>query len=274
MDRGQRPFLNWRRGLPVGAAVAVGLLLLCAGPLRAQTPPPPGASPLPSATPWVQASPPPGLATATPELTPTPHPPKPPKLPRPPHPSLSPSFSPAITPEADDVKQEMMRRRTEEKRDTGEADKASPPASATPPLDRREEKRDAKQNARSAMRLDQLPPDERAAYQRNLPVWSQLPPEEREGLRREFAERTRQEAEKAYQESGLRLDPDQREVFDLRYRQERRKLERELQAKINAERQRRLAEITEGLKAEFAGRTTPGTPGPTPSATVKPTSTP
>lgn len=103
-------------------------------------------------------------------------------------------------------------------------------------------------------RIEALPTEEREAFKRNLRVWRQLTPEEREAMRRETTDRTREEVERAYQQSGLRLDKDQREVFGLRYRQERRKLEREIQEKMEAERTRRLPGLVEGLKKEFADK--------------------
>ena len=121
-------------------------------------------------------------------------------------------------------------------------------------------------------RIDQLPPDEREAFKRNLRVWRQLTPEERESARKEAADRTHEEVERAYGQSGLRLDKDQREVFGLRYRQERRKLERELQEKMDAERTRRLPAMVEELKKEFADKT--AAPSATPLAVNTPTPTP
>ena len=103
-------------------------------------------------------------------------------------------------------------------------------------------------------RIEQLPPEEREAFKRNLRVWRELSPEERENVRKDENERIRAEIDKALQQSGLHLDKDQREVFALRYRQERRKLERELQEKLEAERARRLPGIIDGLKREFADR--------------------
>ena len=116
-------------------------------------------------------------------------------------------------------------------------------------------------------RIEQLPPEEREAFKRNLKVWRDLSPDEREAVRKAADERTRTEIEKAYQESGLHLDKDRREVFGLRYRQERRKLERELQDKLEAERAHRLPGIVEELKREFAEK-----PGPPPTVTPSPAS--
>ncbi len=103
-------------------------------------------------------------------------------------------------------------------------------------------------------RIEQLPPEEREAFKRNLRIWRDLSPEEREDVRKDENDRIREEVDKALQQSGLHLDKDQREVFALRYRQERRKLERELQEKVTAERARRLPSLVDGLKREFAER--------------------
>ena len=240
MDRRHRALLSW--------PVAVGALLIpSAANLSAQQAPPP--VPAASATPWVQASLPPGLATPalSPTASPAQKPPdKPPKPPKPPHAPI-PFPSPTATPSQEETTREMMRRREAEQhaQDLG--------------VDRQEAKVEKKEaRAEQAARVEQLPPDERAAYQRNLPLWRQLPEEERDALRKRADERARQEIDHAYQETGLNLDHDQREVFDLRYRQERRRLEHDLQEKANVERQRRLLEITAQLKQEFAARPTPG----------------
>ena len=157
-----------------------------------------------------------------------------------------------------------------------------PAASATPDRKRAAERMiERRQRELSAgdqeaqRRIDALPPEEQAAFKRNLRVWRQLTPEERETMRKEVTDRTREEVERAYQSSGLRLDKDQREVFGLRYRQERRKLERELQEKMEVERARRLPGLVEGLKKEFADKSgapsvlaPAATAGATPSVSV------
>ena len=261
MDRRHRPLLSLARLIP-GVGIAA---LLMAGNARAQgaapTPSAAPAVPSVSATPWVQASPPPGMA-ATPKPVDSPRPPKPPKPPKP-------AATPAATPTREEEVRAMMLRRSAEQHEA--------------------ERKEAARQEMDAARLSQLPPDEREAYQKNLPLWRQLPPDEREELRRQANERARQEMDKAYQESGLNLDSDQREVFELRYRQERRRVERELQEKANAERARRLVEVSERLKHEFAGKTAPGTaqgsaapatpapkkaPSPPPAANPEATPTP
>ena len=146
----------------------------------------------------------------------------------------------------------------------------APAASATPDAARRRaaekamvERRQREQatgEQEAKRRVEQLPPEEQEKFKSNLRVWKELSPEEREAVRKEANERIRAEVEKAFQESGLHLDKDQREVFGLRYRQERRKLERDLQEKLEAERARRLPAVIDGLKREFANKQDASTP--------------
>jgi hypothetical protein len=103
--------------------------------------------------------------------------------------------------------------------------------------------------------LERLPPAERESFQRNLKRWRELTPQEREALRGQAGQQRAQllqESERALQESGLILSNDSREMFLLRFSQERRKLERELREKTEAERARRLPLINEALKQEFS----------------------
>ena len=155
---------------------------------------------------------------------------------------------PSATPSTEEIARTMARKREEELAKPPAAPAVRPPRGEPP-----------------------LPPDEREAYERNLTLWLALPPEERQALRGQATERIREETEKAYQNSGLNLNDDQREVFALRYRQERRRLEREIQEKATAERARRLPEIMERIKHEFAAAPPAvNPPKPTPTATSSP----
>src|SRR6266498_3957346 len=84
--------------------------------------------------------------------------------------------------------------------------------------------------------------------------WMRMSPEERnvmrqrENLRRETIKR---ETEAALRESGLRLNPQERAVFESRYIQERRKVEQALRHQIEAERQQQLPGLIQQLKKEF-----------------------
>jgi hypothetical protein len=105
----------------------------------------------------------------------------------------------------------------------------------------------------SYRRLEQLPPDERETFKHNLEMWRSLPPEERVALRNLAHARAHAEIDKAMQDTGLHLDADQKEMFALRYTQERRRLERDLQRQTADERARRMPEILARLKSEFGG---------------------
>ena len=70
----------------------------------------------------------------------------------------------------------------------------------------------------------------------------------RENLRRE---QIRREAEAALRESGLSLDPQRRDLFESRYLQERRQMERALRHQVETERQQQLPTLIQQLKKEF-----------------------
>lgn len=128
--------------------------------------------------------------------------------------------------------------------------------------------------------LDRLPPGaDREAFRRNLLKWRDLSPEERNTLRGQVDNRgavIKAEIDKTINESGLQLNADQREVYSLRYMQERRKLERSLRDQMGAERARRLPGILAQLKKELTPPSNPpATPVPKPSlAPVTPTPKP
>jgi len=99
-----------------------------------------------------------------------------------------------------------------------------------------------------------LPPAARQNFQRNAERWMRMSPEERnvmrqrENLRRETIKR---ETEAALNESGLRLNPQERAQFESRYMQERRKVEQTLRQQVEAERQKELPALIQQLKKEF-----------------------
>ena len=99
-----------------------------------------------------------------------------------------------------------------------------------------------------------LPPEARQNFQRNAERWMRMSPEEqnvmrqRENLRRETIKR---ETESALNESGLRLNPQERAQFESRYMQERRKVEQGLRQQIETERQKELPALIQQLKKEF-----------------------
>ncbi|HJW39153.1 MAG TPA: hypothetical protein VJ420_11105 [Candidatus Udaeobacter sp.] len=99
-----------------------------------------------------------------------------------------------------------------------------------------------------------LPPEARQNFQRNAERWMRMSPEERnvmrqrENLRRETIKR---ETEAALNESGLRLNPQERAQFESRYMQERRKVEQAFRQQIETERQKELPALIQQLKKEF-----------------------
>jgi len=96
----------------------------------------------------------------------------------------------------------------------------------------------------------QLSPEDRQTFQKNAERWIQMSPEERALMRsREQArrERIKSEAETVLRESGLTLDQTKRDLFQERYMQERRRIDRELRQEYEARRQLQL----ERLKREF-----------------------
>lgn len=96
----------------------------------------------------------------------------------------------------------------------------------------------------------QLSPEDQQTFRKNAERWLQMSPEERklmrdrEQLRRE---RIKTEADAVLRDSGLRLDPSKRDLFQERYLDERRRIDRELRQEYEVRRQQQL----ERLKKEF-----------------------
>lgn len=108
--------------------------------------------------------------------------------------------------------------------------------------------------------FEQLSPDQQKKFLDNLGQWKNMPPEEQELFRdRELFRREKiaQEIQQAINKSGLRLDEDQREVYALRYTQERRKIEEALRKEMDQKRQSMVAEMLDRLKREFAASAAP-----------------
>ena len=96
----------------------------------------------------------------------------------------------------------------------------------------------------------QLSPEDRQTFRKNAERWLQMSPDERKLMRdREILrrERIRSEAEAVLRDSGLRLDQAKRDLFQERYLQERRRIDRELRQEYETRRQQQL----ERLKKEF-----------------------
>jgi hypothetical protein len=99
-----------------------------------------------------------------------------------------------------------------------------------------------------------LPPSDRQDFRRNAERWTRMSPEERKILRERENLRQAQikrETDAALRDSGLRLDQEKRSLFESRYIEERRRVERALRQQIETERQKELPALIQQLKREF-----------------------
>jgi hypothetical protein len=104
--------------------------------------------------------------------------------------------------------------------------------------------------------FEQLSPDQKNKFLDNLDQWKAMTPEEQELYRdRELfrREKVAEEIQDAINKSGLKLDDDQREVFALRYTQERRKIEEALRKEMDQKRHTMVGDMLARLKLEFSG---------------------
>jgi len=118
-----------------------------------------------------------------------------------------------------------------------------------------------------------LSPEDRQTFRRNAERWMQMGPEERNRMRereRLRREQLKREAEKALHEADLRLDQEKRDLFEQRYLQERRKIERELRREVEAKRHEQLPALQERLKKEFQEPSPAVTLPSTPAVSVTP----
>lgn len=118
-----------------------------------------------------------------------------------------------------------------------------------------------------------LPPEDRQVFRRNAERWMQMSPEERKTMRerdRVYRERIKREVDSVLRDSGLRLEGEKRELFEQRYIQERRRIERALHQEIEAKRNEELPVLNERLKKEFQEPSSPGTSTSSPAASLAP----
>jgi len=102
--------------------------------------------------------------------------------------------------------------------------------------------------------LQKMEPEQRQRFWQNLQKWQNMDAEEKDYLRNRvqgMQEEIRKEASQALAKSGLKLDGDRKEVFELRFFQERRKLERDLREKMERDRQDGMRAIIVRLRKEF-----------------------
>lgn len=127
----------------------------------------------------------------------------------------------------------------------------------------------------SARFLEKLTPEQHQRLKENLERWNKLPKAQQEELRRGEKlrkERILKEIKNAIQQSGLKLNEAQRQLFVFRYDQERRIIEEKLREEMDAKRKMAVAELSKQLAIEF--QAAPQAPAPTPAqpeaATPKP----
>lgn len=142
---------------------------------------------------------------------------------------------------------------------------------ARPPRD--EDRRASRDDDEGAMkrfkkRFQEMSPEEREHFKQNWQRWKAMPEEEKKHWKdRAKAERSRvrKTIDEAIAAAGLNLTENQREVFALRYRQERCRVEEALHTELEAKRDEKMKAVIEQLKKEFspASAATP-TPAPTP----------
>lgn len=253
MDRRKQHRALLSRKVAGLVAVVWGFARLPGGTL-AQTAPGQNVVPTPnsSATPWVQASPP----VAAP---PSPTPPAASK------PVPTPGLKKEPTPPVQNGPKPGAR-------DGPPGPAPKPPAAHGPPP--APPNRASVEEAKAKMLLERQreldpssafePPtatvEEQGTYGKTARFYRDLSPEEQGLIRVQAAKRIREELDAAYRRSGLTLSENQREVFELRYRQERRQLEQEIQEKARNERSRRMPQIIDQLKKEFEQSSLPGLP--------------
>jgi cation diffusion facilitator CzcD-associated flavoprotein CzcO len=129
---------------------------------------------------------------------------------------------------------------------------AARPSPTAQPKPTRTQKPDEWTEARRV--FEQLSPDQKNKFLDNLDQWKAMSPEEQELFRdRELFRREKiaEEIQDAIVKSGLRLDDDQREVYALRYTQERRKIEEALRKEIDIKRRAMVGDMLVRLKTEF-----------------------
>lgn len=119
--------------------------------------------------------------------------------------------------------------------------------------------------------MSTMTPEQRQKFLQNLERWKKLPPEQQAELRRNEAFRQRRvlaEISEAIAHSGLQLDPAGRQLFTLRYAQERRTIEEGLRKEMEEKRRKAVEGLVDRLVTEF--RATPAK-HPTPPAAPVPT---
>lgn len=126
--------------------------------------------------------------------------------------------------------------------------------------------------ARFKARLEKMTPEERQHFQDNWKRWKEMAPREKQdwqGRAQEMRDRMKKAVDDTISKLGLELDKDQKEVFALRYMQERRKIEEQLRKEMDAKRTTEVDAMLQRLKTEFEPKSSP-TPAVTPESSATP----
>jgi len=125
-------------------------------------------------------------------------------------------------------------------------------------------------------KLDKMGPKEREQFKQNWQRWKEMGDKERKDWQQrasEERERVKKCIDDAIAKAGLTLNNDQREIFVVRYRQERRKIEEQLRQEMDIQREQKIDEMLVRLKAEFSAAPKPATTPEKPAA-ASPSATP
>lgn len=98
-----------------------------------------------------------------------------------------------------------------------------------------------------------MTPEQKNHLIENIKAWEQLTPELKQALRareKSLRKNISDEVEEALQESNL--SPEQKDLFEKRYKEERKKLDLALRMELDARRKESLSEIVTRLKQEVA----------------------
>ena len=102
----------------------------------------------------------------------------------------------------------------------------------------------------------------------------QMSPQERDLMRQREVlrrEKLKREADQALRDAGLRLDQEKQTLFEQRYLQERRRIERELNQETEARRKQQLPALNDRLKKEFQETPSPAVTAPSnPASSASP----
>lgn len=123
-------------------------------------------------------------------------------------------------------------------------------------------------------KYDSLPPDQQQKMLENLGRWQRMSNDEKNAMREADNARHQkmlEEVEAAIKQSGLQLDDKTRDEYVMRYTEERRKIEQQLQKEMEEKRRPLVQALIDRLKTEFEARSSPAaSPSASPAATSSP----